>query len=387
MALDNVASGLCSIFFSLLCLPCLLTYKIAQIPSRRRDRSAAAKEAARVERVKARAAEVPLPLPQTRQRRLSLLPIPVDARDANGYTSRDCCFPCWPKDVLPQSQSPLFHVLPLEMRQALYQAILGGSILHIIQHGRRLVHIRCKAPPHQPCLQNSCWTYGGWDGGAAICGADGTCEGKCTGKGVSLTPILRTCRLIYTEAMSIMYATNTFSFIHLPTVLSFPPTILPARLDSIRRIEFKWHFVWPFYQKTRVPTYLHNPITPVGHDEQTWEEVWRLQRGMAGLREIRCTIMFNGCCVDAEWETRVMEALWEAGRMDDEINGSGNWNNNGKGSRGKRRMDVFRIDVPWRSQGNDWSGAPFDIVHHEPEFEGRLFGRVSSEEVGELAVC
>ena len=83
--------------------------------------------------------------------------------------------------------------------------------------------------------------------------------------------------------------------------------------------------------------------------------------------------MFNGCVVDSEWERRVMEPLKGVGRSGSDGHRG---ERNGKG----RKMGVFRIDVPWREQGNDWSRAPFTVGHHEPEFEGRIFGMDSESD-------
>ncbi len=77
---------------------------------------------------------------------------------------------------------------------------------------------------------------------------------------------------------------------------------------------------------------------------------------MRGLRELKVTIMFNGCVAEKEWEARVLAPLMGIGK------------GNKKGDGG--RLELFSIDVPWAPQGNDWSEAPFDIRYREPGLDG-----------------
>ncbi|ORY15429.1 hypothetical protein BCR34DRAFT_558791 [Clohesyomyces aquaticus] len=50
--------------------------------------------------------------------------------------------------------------------------------------------------------------------------------------------LLKTCRQIYSEAIPVLYTTNTFSFTSPAPFVQLAPTLLPHRLQSIRYLEF-----------------------------------------------------------------------------------------------------------------------------------------------------
>jgi hypothetical protein len=84
---------------------------------------------------------VPHPLPSRRQRILSLpSSLPGSTMSAN----------CQSQRTAEQSQSALLSLLPLEIRRLIYQKVLGGDFLHLMEiggypHGK-LTYRKCLVP-------------------------------------------------------------------------------------------------------------------------------------------------------------------------------------------------------------------------------------------------
>ena len=49
----------------------------------------------------------------------------------------------------PQPQSSFLNKLPPEIRRAIYTHVFGHSLIHIVDIGRRLAHVRCPRPQPQ----------------------------------------------------------------------------------------------------------------------------------------------------------------------------------------------------------------------------------------------
>ncbi|PLB50841.1 hypothetical protein P170DRAFT_508945 [Aspergillus steynii IBT 23096] len=92
-------------------------------------------------------------------------------------------------------------------------------------------------------------------------------------------PLLQTCRLIYTEAVSILYCDNIFRFNHVDTVISLSHTTLPSRFNLIRVLHLAHSFPFSMYgRKSR------KVVAP--YDAKTWEEVCQVLAKMSGLEEL-----------------------------------------------------------------------------------------------------
>ena len=90
--------------------------------------------------------------------------------------------------------------------------------------------------------------------------------------------LLQTCRQIYQEAIDVLYATNTFVFLDFPTFETFAKTILPARLNAIRSLQFR-------YSPTKSIGYQHECT---GHYDLPSEldSIWELVLSMKGLQHL-----------------------------------------------------------------------------------------------------
>ncbi|KAF2183229.1 hypothetical protein K469DRAFT_751787 [Zopfia rhizophila CBS 207.26] len=158
-----------------------------------------------------------LPSPLPRERKRALTPPPAE----------QC-----KKDNPSQPQSWLLVKLPAEIRLMIWEYAIGGQKIHIVSKYRRLGHVIC-TPEYweenrckRPGLRASSYmlTYGSLPSTKQL--ADW-----------NMCNLLRACRQIYTEAITILYETNIFVFWDLRVIRIFHDGILPERWQAIRSIE------------------------------------------------------------------------------------------------------------------------------------------------------
>ncbi|KAI4170492.1 MAG: hypothetical protein LQ346_008851 [Caloplaca aetnensis] len=172
-------------------------------PIKRRYGKYRAKKLAEKE-AKEKLANTPIPLPPHRPRNLSVVPF-------KGSTTH-CQF---------------LSILPLEIRQEIYKYVVGCKRVHIVRKGKQMAHVRCKCLDSDTDFTRNCRL-------AARHAYQGKSRLAFTSNGN--VALLRTCRQIYTEAVGIMYSTNTFDFDHQDLFLFFARSILPQRLAMIRNL-------------------------------------------------------------------------------------------------------------------------------------------------------
>lgn len=128
--------------------------------------------------------------------------------------------------------STLLKKLPSEVRILVWEYVIGNQKIHIVSKFGRLGHVVCNAEywadnrAERPGLRASSYmfTYGSLPMTKQL--ADW-----------SLCDLLRTCRQIYTEALPILYTTNTFAFWDLRVLDIFKSSIPSARWRTIRSVE------------------------------------------------------------------------------------------------------------------------------------------------------
>ncbi|KAF2791340.1 hypothetical protein K505DRAFT_67399 [Melanomma pulvis-pyrius CBS 109.77] len=239
----------------------------------------------------------PLPLPAKRKRRLSITAdggpevrtrvstlVPNFMRKSRGqHTS-------------PQSQCA-FLKLPPEIRNQIYRLALGDQLLHIIpslvpsstlpprfswkpQPFRlRLDYAPCKysqnpgaggsvtPDPHSLC---AIWINGEGELHSEAQNQDRSVFGAryrrwwIRRKGV--LALVKTCRIIYSEAIPLLYSTNTFSFQSPKTFLQFPPTLLSTRILLLQNLHL--HFT------IKGNIFLHNSQLWYHRQQRVDEESW-----------------------------------------------------------------------------------------------------------------
>lgn len=146
------------------------------------------------------------------------------------------------------------------------------------------------------------------------------------------------CRRVYAEAMPVLYGENTFSMLHLESVIFLADTILPQRLNMVRSVELGWYFPIPFPLYSRkFQAMVHPPL-----DIATWERVWWILANMEGLRKLRIDLVGRWLePIAADEERRLLSPAMEV-----------------------KRPGVWDMRVDWEDAGVDWEaqGAPFRVV-------------------------
>ncbi|KAF1979109.1 hypothetical protein BU23DRAFT_148190 [Bimuria novae-zelandiae CBS 107.79] len=205
--------------------------------------------------------------------------------------------------VLDQSASKLMQ-LPLELRQLIYRAAIGDSVMHMVLKKHKLGYIRCKDPTATDCsLEYSrCFSRNTWSAFAEIPDEPPPTDGD-------VLPLLLTCRQIYSEAVDFVYSTNTFAFADLDCLRYFSSTILPHRWSLVQKLDIEWCVSWPIYDSLAQTVLISRPALYPPHDEATWEGTWRIISEMKNLRSLRVTLMYFDVFRDSSCEERLLAPL------------------------------------------------------------------------------
>lgn len=181
-----------------------------------------------------------------------------------------------------QSQSILLAWLPAEVRQLIWAEVLGGHLLHIVRARKRLLAISCaeNVGPNLETRWHGCW------GHASDPISMGTTPGfylprsKHPAEPAKLLPLVQTCRRIYKETISMLYADNIFDINHLDTIIYLQKSVLPQRLDQMCALNLTWNFRYS------------TPSSPAPYDIGTWRETCDILASFTGLQEL--TIHLTG---------------------------------------------------------------------------------------------
>ena len=249
----------------------------------------------------------PRPLPEPRKRALTApLPLPEGYHHDgdNAKQGHKCGLKCQMRvygmqRTFDQTQSPLFSRLPAEVRRLIYIDVFGGenSVVHVVRKYQRLGHLRCTSTCRSrelPYSGESCWgskdETGDWYP---------TPEKARTDDGS--VHLLRTCRKIYSEAIDILYQHTTFAFRNFKnqdTLWHFSRTILPQRLNSIRKMHLTWFLDYKHFLGC-------NPLTH-------WTQTCDILARMTGLQNLQISLDTVGLVledIDAERERNVLMPL------------------------------------------------------------------------------
>ncbi|ORY15420.1 hypothetical protein BCR34DRAFT_585068 [Clohesyomyces aquaticus] len=249
-----------------------------------------------------------------------------------------------PRKTIDQSERSRLMQLPLELRQMIWRHALGDRTMHIILKPHKVGHMVCKAPDPDDngcqlgynahgLYRECCWgTVDFANMWSPTSGADEPTDGD-------ITPLLRTCRQIYSESINFLYSTNTFSFNDLDCIRYFSATILPSRFSLLRSLSLAWQFTWPIYDPIAQRLLLSNPALYPPEDEATWEETWRIISTLPNLEYLRADLLhFDGFRDNGE--DMVLKPLWKV-------------------TRPKR----FVVSVSWK--GEEVRDAPFVLVRQK----------------------
>ncbi|KAJ6110636.1 hypothetical protein N7486_002871 [Penicillium sp. IBT 16267x] len=149
----------------------------------------------------------------------------------------------------PQPQCRLLSRLSPELRLMIWEMVLGGQRLHIIQrNNQRLGHIVCPLGTRNPTSAKEKTTRQAHDSSCEICHGHGIPQPVKEGDlahvrrtAKLLSPAL-TCRQMYQESIHLLYTLNTFEFSNPWSLPYMRPTILAEHWDCIRKVELRWSF-------------------------------------------------------------------------------------------------------------------------------------------------
>ena len=202
----------------------------------------------------------------------------------------------------PQEGSPFFTKLPPEIREKIYEFVLGGRVIHLMErNGKATIHHIAKVNEILDCneqagnfvIQESPFDL--WTKSSTFPPLDQTSK--------HLLSILKTCHAIYVEAISILYNSNIFD-IASPLVLLYLHNyrLLHQRFVEIRHLNFDWEY---YSDPLR---HISNKCPP--YDQETWISFWNLV-GQMNLRTLAVHLDYTGpaheCSSQPGWTQPLMQ--------------------------------------------------------------------------------
>jgi hypothetical protein len=226
----------------------------------------------------------------------------------------------------------------------IYRKVLGDRRFHIVLKENKLGHLVCRIDSDLPCPPESevrptasCW---GKSDGASIWRP---MHGRRATDG-DILPFLQSCRQIYSEAIDLLYSTNTFSFREMDCLRFLANTTLPSSFSQITRLEILSPMHWPIYDADIQNFFLDPPLYPP-YDEATWEATWRLIAKMPNLKYLWVKLYHCHGFRDSAFEKRMLAPL-----------------------RKITQVKRFEVHVSWN--GDEITDAPFKLVRLQQEHAG-----------------
>ncbi|KAF5877406.1 uncharacterized protein Bfra_001773 [Botrytis fragariae] len=241
------------------------------------------------------------------------------------------------REFFGQGGSTFFGLLPSEVRMVIYKWVLGGKVLHIVRWKNKLGHIVCECDRRDSDVgtreEDACIVAG--CRGVKIQGGSGVYERVGEGSG-SLLQLLqigakpKANKHSYSEAISLLYSTNTFNFDSMESFISFSNEILPRRFDSITSVTLDFSFD---------TSSLYNESS--SNDVPRWERTWMILGSMKSLKSLKATIIWPRTIPAWSHELRLLEPLNMVGILGKDGKGG-----KGEGKDGERRpenKDAFEV--------------------------------------------
>ncbi|PLB46618.1 hypothetical protein P170DRAFT_218050 [Aspergillus steynii IBT 23096] len=167
-----------------------------------------------------------------------------------------------PKPRMPlindQQQCMLVSRLPRELRDMIWEEVLGGMTIHLVRTRTKIKAILCELNHDQqrPICKHPCWGQSEEEVKIKPICYQSKVGGLYTGPlqefpvtCPNLLPLVCTCRRIYAETISILYTHNTFQINHLSTLIQLSSTPV---LSRIRRLSL-YHYFPVDFDPTRTP--------------------------------------------------------------------------------------------------------------------------------------
>ncbi|KAF2476185.1 uncharacterized protein BDR25DRAFT_339293 [Lindgomyces ingoldianus] len=228
-------------------------------------------------------AQKPKPLSKRRFRELSPPP-PITRRSKRVRTGH------YHEGPQPQSTQPdclLLNRLPAEIRLRIWEYAVGRQDLHILRKQGKMGYSACAGEMCKDCPK-----------------VDGVLYKRHVRDQVepfkkdlqlaemSLLNLLLTCRQIYSEAIDVLYTSNTFLFPHIWNLTFFQTTIRPKRFASIRSVHLS-HFFEP-HQYENQPLRGKSSYIAYPGAEVAWESGCKALLAMTKLRQLRIDVRRAG---------------------------------------------------------------------------------------------
>ena len=215
-------------------------------------------------------------------------------------------------NIHEQEQSPLFR-LPYELRCKIYEKIVPKEKLWIFQDGRETNingNRTWKLPRGREMRVRAVWdtSVPGFSDDSKAIRRQKTLKKELSGKwGLSVVPLLQTCRRVYTELKEPLYGNPTFVFPDCITFFAFSTSILPQRFARIKKVELAFaEFSWPgrYMFDKRLGRYMkYRRIFNVVRDYGSldlrdlsatfWGDVFETLDKMEGLKELKLCVDYN----------------------------------------------------------------------------------------------
>ena len=223
------------------------------------------------------------------------------------------------RPISPQAESPLFRQLPPELRLTIWRELLSGKLLHVLRARNGVLAIECpylclrcdrvmqtidRCPHEKPHpMLSKPWDHIRRKGTNISRSGESTADhfiypGNRSALPVKLLGLLRTCRLVYSETVNVLYEGSVFAFNRLETVSQLPRVWPPQLFHAVREIHLAWTFKWrpvPGEAKTEewAPQF-----------EPAWHAAADILAAAQGLRTL--LIRIDG------WENSKLDALQSA---------------------------------------------------------------------------
>ncbi|PYH98227.1 hypothetical protein BO71DRAFT_345547 [Aspergillus ellipticus CBS 707.79] len=186
-----------------------------------------------------------------------------------------------------QHQSALLARLSPELRLMIWEMVLGGMRIHIVQRtNRRMGHILCPRT-----------------GSCEICRGGHRSMKDVPGRLLALS---MTCKQIYCESIGMLYSLNTFEFSNTWSLTYLRPTIPGDFWDAIRAVELRWAFPGHFLPcKDTVKSIYFSA------GRQQWVETCQAVTCMPGLQTFTLQLSGSWFCEPVEKIPVFLEPLRE----------------------------------------------------------------------------
>lgn len=170
--------------------------------------------------------------------------------------------------------SSLLSRLPIELRQHIWNLLLGDMKFHLLVRGHRFGHQKCHSPDYAKCVGFT---------------KSERCPAYPTP--LELLAVLLTCRQMYVEGIQILYSANDFITISRTCIENLPRMFTPQNLNLIRSLRLAWRIGSP-------------PLPPEARESKTkrkgklykrgtWTDTWRTIAGMKSLHNLEVTLRID----------------------------------------------------------------------------------------------